>query len=132
MTLRKNNNDIRCPVCYVEFNEWAIKQEGHKVCPNCKSTVTPLLKSQDGYVYVNWGQLRIMATYAKRWTTLIDIRKKGNWDMVQALDVFIKSLGFYKPNGALQLILEDDLKNLPIRSPYYPPPESGLEDGMKI
>lgn len=56
----QSNNDIRCPVCLAEFNATALLATNAKDCPNCHTLLYPMLIKHDGYVKLNWQDLRVL------------------------------------------------------------------------
>lgn len=118
-----NYNDIRCPVCLKEFNLYRLKEAGYKTCPNCKSNIPPLFLVHDIIVKLNWQDLRILATYSKRWVTQFDMTIRGNQDMVKALENILNKLMPYQPAGTLPVVTAEEAKvepkKLPLKSPYF-------------
>lgn len=129
----KNNNDIRCPVCLVEFNHYEIKRATE--CPNCHTQVGAYMKVNDGYIKINWQELRILVAYSIRWMATIDMTKRGNRDMAIALNNIILQLNKFKPPYGLPIAINEENKQAvagrPILSPYF---NGGREpmDGDKI
>lgn len=140
-------HDQRCPVCLSEFNSQEMRQAGFKSCPVCKTTLQPLTISHDGYIRINWQDMRVLAIYARRWSMGFDLTKKGNRDAIQALENIIANLSKYKPNMSEPIVpavdafivgnmqAEYNLDNVPLNlkpdhtgmipSPFYkrmPPP----------
>ena len=119
----KKNNDIRCVVCGAEFNDYELKKLHIKDCPNCHTQLNPMLISQDGYIKINWQELRVLVAYASRWITRFDTKIKGNEDMIKALGSTIAKLEKYRPKTGVPLFTKKDLeigkKALPIKSPYF-------------
>jgi hypothetical protein len=99
---RGPHKDLRCGVCLFEYTLAEVK--GKRACPNCGNVLGFLQLSQDGYVRVNWHDLRILATYARRWTIHFDMTKAGNRFAVLALDNILESLEAFKPKGAKDLV----------------------------
>lgn len=112
-------NDLRCPVCLHEFNGKAMMKLGIKGCPVCKTVLQPLVMRQDGYIRVNWQDMRTLAIYAKRWSKIFDLRNKGDRDATAALkNIFIK-LEKFRPVGAESLVpkrdpISDSLKRVEV------------------
>lgn len=103
--------DRRCPVCRAEWNEKAIREAGGgRVCPNpeCGTVIEPLNTDYDGYVRINWQDLRVLAIYARRWSMLFDMTRKPNQDAVKALFTIIEGLKKYQPKGAPPLVPNED------------------------
>lgn len=101
--------DMRCAVCTAEFRADELKLAGVKACPNCGSTMAPLKVSQDGYIKINWQDLRTLAIYAKRWSGVFPTNSKGNRDALLALQVILKALEKYRPKDAMPLVPIDDV-----------------------
>lgn len=112
-------------------------KQGVNRCPNCGTVIPPYLIAQDILIAINWQSLRILATYSKRWITQFDLRKRGNRDMVQALENIIHYLGHHRPPNALPIVDPEQyqaISNSPVVSPYFQKP--GADDidlnGMKF
>ncbi len=106
MQFRKN--DFRCPVCLVEFSMPTPKEESSAGCPFCKTILRPMLTRHDGYVNINWQDLRTLAIYSKRWASLFDLAKKGDQDSRKALENIIDKLKKFRPVDAELLTPERD------------------------
>lgn len=102
------HNDMRCPVCLLEWNKQALKQVGVNVCPQCKTSIPALEIANDGYIKANWQDLRVLAIYAKRWAQVFDLKKKGDRDAFQALDNILRKIQSYKPKNAIDLVPQHD------------------------
>lgn len=103
-------NDKRCPVCLCEWNEAVMTKAGIKQCPNCKTVIAPMDIKDDGYIRINWQDMRVLAVYAKRWSAMFDLKVKGNRDAVQALIHILYKIEGFKPKNAKPLTpLEDDI-----------------------
>lgn len=130
------NNDIRCSVCLREYNLYDQQQLGTIGCPDCRSIIPPLFLIHDIHVRVNWQDLRILATYSKRWVTQFDMTLKGNQDMVKALENILQKLQQYQPARTVPIVIQDetkvDKKTIPLRSPYFGSPEDGGISGKKF
>lgn len=101
-------NDLRCPVCLCEYNFKALAHQGIKQCPSCKTVLQPLLKRHDGYIQVNWQDMRTLAIYALRWSKIFDMNKQGDKDAHKALHNIISNLARFQPQGAPQIVPEKD------------------------
>jgi hypothetical protein len=119
-------NDMRCPVCLLEFNSEEMKRAGVRGCAKCHTSIPPIYLAHDGYVKVNWQDLRVLAIYAQRWSIGFDLRNKGNQDALKALENIINHLRQYKPKNAAPIVplvdvvrvrgdAEHDVKNIPIQ-----------------
>lgn len=105
MTPQYEQNDMRCPVCGKEWLLSITMKLGVKGCPNCATSLQPLKIKDDGYVKVNWQDLRTIAIYAERWSSMFDMSVKGNQDAVRALQNILTHLRTYQPKEALPLTL---------------------------
>lgn len=134
MELKKNNNDIRCVVCHFETTTQKIKQASTTKCPNCGTEVPPMHIVHDITLNINWQELRILATYSKRWIAQFDLKKRGNRDMVQALENIIHLLSHYRPLRTLPIVDPNkEAINLPVVSPYFQKPGDDIDlNGMKF
>lgn len=103
-------NDLRCPVCQATWNQEALMRIGIKGCPHCKTVIEPLLISQDGYIKVNWQDLRVLAIYAWRWTQVFDTRKKGDVDAIIAFQNILDALAKYQPKDGAPIIPFDNVR----------------------
>jgi len=116
-------NDIRCSVCLREFNTAQLKSEGlfNGTCPICGTGIKPHKMAEDGYVKVNWQELRVLAIYARRWADTFDRRPLGNLQAITVLENILKRLERYKPPGAdpLDGTPKVNPKELPLPSPYF-------------
>ena len=102
--LYPGKNDLRCPVCLAEFNQAAMQAAGVKGCPNCHTTLQPVLIAHDGYIKINWQDLRVLAIYAQRWSITFDLTNGGNRDSLKALQNIINKLRAYEPKGGPPLV----------------------------
>ena len=125
MTIQ-GKNDTRCPVCLAEFNREAVRVAGYKDCPHCHTVIPPMQIRDDGYVKMNWQDIRVLAIYAQRWAIRLDTTKKGNMHAMQALSNILGHLERYRPKDGKTHILmahEIDPKELSkkgsIPSPYF-------------
>ncbi len=100
---RQTKNEVRCAVCLKEF---LLKKT--KECPNCKTEIHPLLIKEDGYIKINWQDMRVLSTYAVRWATCFDLTKKGNADAAKALSNILVNIKNFRPTGAEKLVDEND------------------------
>lgn len=103
MSFDKPKKDLRCPVCYGEFTLSEV--QGRDRCKLCKSPVPMLIISQDGYIRVNWEDLRVLVTYSRRWSGHFDMANEYTRMMVFALDKIIDNLRSFRPEGA-KLIMD--------------------------
>lgn len=119
--LSKKKNDIRCAICGTEFISSELKEKNIRECPNCKTTIKPLRISEDGYIKLNWQDIRVLAIYAQRWANTFDTRIQGNKEAVIALDVIISKLENYKPKngGPLDPTYNTKADEKGIPSPYF-------------
>jgi len=90
-------------MCTAEFNQTALFLAKVKCCPNCGSKQIPLKISEDGYVKLNWQEIRILSIYAQRWAATFDTEIKGNREALIILNRIIKDLYKYKPLNAANL-----------------------------
>ena len=113
--------DSRCPICGTLFNKYFTEKAGTEGCPMCKTMIPMLKVNQDGYIKINWADLRMLAVYAQRWARRFDMTKKGNFDSVRRLENVILTLEHFKPQGADSLIeLNEPVDpSSPTPSPYY-------------
>ena len=123
LTPTNKKNDIRCPVCLKEFFHGDITEEG-KPCPNCKSRTGFEILEHDGYIKINWQQLRVLVAYSSRWLRQFDPNKQGNPDAVKAFNNLVERLKQYQPEGGLPIIVDEDeakidKTNTPVKSPYF-------------
>lgn len=82
--------------------------QGMKKCARCESTVPMLVISQDGYVHVNWQDLRVLVTFARRWSKHFDMTRDHSYFTVMTLDRIINDLREYQPRGAKDLMDETE------------------------
>ncbi len=105
-------NDCRCAVCLTEYKA---SEHAHtdavrlKRCPFCKTQIPPLKLSSDGYVKVNWQDLRVLCIYALRWSTNFNLAHKANQDALTALHNIIHAFEKYQPKGELTIVPEIDV-----------------------
>lgn len=104
----KGLNDMRCPVCLLEWNKLAMQAVGIKVCPQCKTSIPALEIANDGYIKANWQDLRVLAIYAKRWAQVFNLKKQGDRDALQALDNILVNIQRFKPKNAIDLVPPHD------------------------
>jgi hypothetical protein len=121
-------NDLRCPVCLAEYNSVEMAHAGIKHCPACKTVIQPMRIEHDGYIKINWHNIRVLANYARRWTLTFDIASKGNRDAIQALLNIINALSVYRPKQAEPIVPQID----PVMEGYvqqveYTEPEGVIE-----
>lgn len=110
VVLFHGKNDKRCPVCLCEWNEAVLTKAGIKQCPNCKTIIAPMNISEDGYIRINWQDMRVLAVYAKRWSSMFDLSNKGNRDAIQALVHILYKIEGFRPKTAKPLTpIEDDI-----------------------
>jgi hypothetical protein len=96
--------DLRCPVCLAEF--YLEKKPNAMLgrCPSCSTEIARMLVREDGYIFINWQQLRTLAIYAARWSGSFDLNKKGNMDAMQALTHILMHLQTFQPKGSAPLL----------------------------
>lgn len=130
-------------MCLAEFYNSDLIHKGLKACPNCGTVIPPQKISEDGFVKVNWQELRVLATYAKRWASTFS-NLPTDQDMIKALDNTIMNLARYTPHGGLPIIQPDQFMQKPpektipqvaqqeekqpdgrIKSPFYQPKGPG-------
>lgn len=99
-----SRNLLRCAVCLSQFDP--AKLRGRHECPTCGTVIPPLKGSEDGFIKINWQDLRILATYAERWTDTFDLGRRGDRDALQALQNILRQLSGFRPPGALPLLPE--------------------------
>lgn len=102
--------DVRCPVCLKEFNQANLQHAGVKSCPFCKTSLQWLDIAHDGYIHINWQNLRVLAIYAQRWANMWDMSKPGNMHALQALENIFKHLAQYQPASSPPLLLQQDAR----------------------
>lgn len=103
--------ELRCQVCLQEYDRKHQRKLG--VCPFCGTHLAAMLTADDGYIRINWQQLRVLAIYAKRWTAHFDLGKRGNKDAVQALENILHHLTQYRPKDGETLLLPEAQENVP-------------------
>ena len=103
MAVFKGKNDLRCPVCLLEWNLAAMQAAGVIGCPSCHTKIQPLKISEDGYIKINWQDLRVLAIYAQRWSITFDLQNGGNRDALRALQNILNNLRNYQPRNAQPL-----------------------------
>ena len=103
-------NDLRCPVCLHDFSsaELRVTNPDGILCPRCHNEVRMRLVTEDGYIRMNWEDLRLLCIYAERWASQFDLTNKGNQAMVIILGNIIRQLNKSKPAGSLFLTNPDD------------------------
>jgi hypothetical protein len=121
MTKNDGKKDIRCAVCLGEFFSEEMIEKKVDTCPTCGTTIKPVKISQDGYIKVNWQDVRVLAIYSQRWAKGFNLDTKGNVDSKIALDNIINKLKAYKPTdgGDLDPEYQKDTTENGIPSPYY-------------
>jgi hypothetical protein len=83
-------------------------------CPCCGTQLKPYLTAHDGYIRINWQELRILAAYSMRWMetfTEAMLQMRANADMVRTVEQIIRQLQIYQPKGCKPLL------NQPITTP---------------
>lgn len=103
MNTYEEKNDLRCPVCLQEWNEKIMAKAKITACPRCSTTIPPMRIRDDGYVKVNWQDMRVLVIYAQRWAQLFDTSKKGNRDALEALKNITKKVEESKPKEGQEL-----------------------------
>lgn len=103
------HNDIRCPVCLSEWNLADVTAQGHKNCPQCHTPIMPMKISEDGYVKLNWQDVRVLAQYARRWTVFFDRKNKSDVDAIIALNHIVAKLQMCMPKDALPLFPQHEV-----------------------
>ncbi len=126
-------SDLRCPVCLCEYSFIAMANSGIKQCPSCNTVIQPQQMKFDGYVKMNWQDLRTLAVYAKRWSRIFDLSKKGDMDAARALENILANVRQYRPAGAEALVPSSDESNKPLRKVDVKKiGEIGIGDNMPI
>lgn len=108
MTNLFKKSDIRCQVCLLEYHSSDVIQQGLKACPNCGTMLPPQLIAEDGYVKVNWQELRVLAIYAKRWSQIFDLNIPADREYMQALQNILGKFEKYRPRNGQPLTLPND------------------------
>jgi len=113
-------------VCRSEFVATVVRQANEPTCPNCKTNISPMHIVNDGYIKLNWEEIRLVAIYAQRWANGFDTSNTFNLEYTRALRNVITQIQQYMPRGANTLdsteeLPKDKAGNLtkPIKSPYY-------------
>ena len=106
--LKWEHGDVRCQACLAEYNFEAVRRLGIAHCPHCRTSLPPMWIREDGYIHVNWQELRVLAIYAQRWGSKFDLSKKGNQDAIRAFGNILRHLERFKPQGANPLTIKDD------------------------
>lgn len=82
----------------------------------------PVAIAHDGYVKLNWEDVRTLCIYAQRWADQYDTSNLENLDHVRTLKNIVDSLKIYQPKNSEGLdpvkdpIREQDGKG--VKSPY--------------
>jgi len=66
-------------------------------CPNCHTWVPPMKKSEDGYIKVNWQDIRVLAIYAQRWAATFPTENDDDKKAIVALNKIIAKIAQYRP-----------------------------------
>lgn len=101
--------DRRCPVCLTEWSSAALKFAGIKGCPKCKTALAPLHTAEDGYIKINWQDVRVLVLYANRWAKVFDETKRVSLDALMALKNITMAVQQYRPATGALLIPEQDI-----------------------
>lgn len=96
--------DVRCPVCLAEYVSAHFKQPFIPQCPFCKTVIPPMPLRHDGWVKLNWQELRVLAIYAQRWSTTFDLRLRGNLEALRVLQNILHELRQYQPKDAPPIV----------------------------
>lgn len=102
-------NDMRCPACLTEWNKVSLQMAGLRGCPKCKTALEPLKIEEDGYIHVNWQDMRMLVLYAKRWSKIFDRKNRVSNDAIMALDNIVAKIQSYRPENGALLIPENDI-----------------------
>lgn len=96
-------------VCNAQWNheQW-FKKNGHQRCPNCNTNVMPMNIVHNGFIEMNWAELVMLCTYAKRWTKVITPDSETSIHLLMAFDNIMKRLEKYRPDGMPALFPEKD------------------------
>lgn len=117
------------------MNLYTVQKDGWKACPNCGTIIPPLHLIYDIAILINWQQLRIMATYSKRWIGQFNTSIRGNRDMIQVLENILHQLSHYQPQNTLPIIDKEEINNaVALASPYFQQPKGDDMDpeGIKF
>lgn len=107
--------DTRCSVCYAEWNEAELKKAGVIGCPHCKTRVQTMKISHDGFIQINWQDLRVLAIYATRWMSLHDKEQNlYNREADVALANILNKLSRYRPKDGATIVPDIDVGKVPI------------------
>ncbi len=109
-------NDVRCIVCNHEYNIANARSKGVSGCPKCATVINAMPIPHDGYIKVNWEEIRMLALFAQRWTSLFDRTNQGNKDTKRAIERICKKLEERKPKTGYTLI-EETMKDESVISP---------------
>ena len=94
---------MRCPVCLALF-DWQAQQENHtEGCPVCKTTLHPMMLVHDGYVQINWQEMRMLCTFANRWMAGFQ-NTKENQDTLKAFVNLLNRITKNQPPGVQPLV----------------------------
>lgn len=120
---------LRCVLCRFEASKEEVLKypPGIIGCPNCGTKLNPMKIEHDIEVSLNWQDIRLLAIYAKRWTTVFDKNNLSEKQSIQALDDLIARLAKYQPEGAqpltvpkeIEIVITKEGGNGSIPSPYY-------------
>lgn len=122
MTIESNKNDIRCMVCRGEFILSVLKEKGLQTCPNCNTRIKPMRIVDDGYIKINWEDIRLIAIYAQRWADRFDTKNTSNMEYIKILSNIINIIQKYQPRNnpnSLDHRIPNQTKLQKIISPYY-------------
>lgn len=113
-------------VCQSEFELAVLKERNEQTCPTCKTRMRPMRIANDGYIKINWEEIRLMAIYAQRWTEKFDKTNQGNMDYIKALNNIVSKIQLYQPKTSMSLDPKEEVPKdasgkitKAILSPYY-------------
>lgn len=135
--------DRKCMVCGAEWIHMNAVKNGYHLCPVCNTQVSPMPKEYSGYMQINWNELVLLATYAKRWSKIVIPNDELSVHLVMALNNILNKLKKYKPPNAPDLYPENDTVKIEVEtsekielkpdqsgkilSPFYQPKQGPLQ-----
>lgn len=114
-------------VCQSEFSKEELAGYLLPKCPKCLTSIKPMNIANDGYIKMNWEEIRLLAIYAQRWVGKFDAGNTGNKEYITAVQNIINKIQLYQPKTSKSLdpIEEkpprDEKGNItkPLPSPYF-------------
>ena len=94
----------RCPVCLEDFD--TIRKSKPYTCEYCGTRIPPLETALDGYIRVNWQDMRVLVIYARRWASMFDLTRRGNQDAARMLGNITGQVKTFRPQDGEKI--EDD------------------------